>query len=196
MGQLGTSRLTARLRLEPIGRKHADELWRLYQDPVIAEWNAGSWSYDEAAAFGARCALGWEQDGVNKWMAYASGDGALVGRGGLSRLAKPRAVTQIAALTSETSWIDQRLEVGWAIRREFQGRGYATEIGREALGFARDTLGATVVIAFTEIHNHSSRAVMERLGMTYVGQIISEGLVERKDGVHDDAPFAVYSVTL
>jgi RimJ/RimL family protein N-acetyltransferase len=38
------------------------------------------------------------------------------------------------------------------------------EIGRAALAFAVNELGATEVVAFTEPHNRRSRAVMERLG--------------------------------
>jgi RimJ/RimL family protein N-acetyltransferase len=188
-------RLTDRLRLEPIGPQHAEDLWRLHQDPVVAEWNAGAWSHDEAAAFAASRTRGWEQDGVSKWMAYQRDDGALVGRGGLSRMAQADAATaQIEVLVAGTSWTDDRLEVGWALRHEFQGRGFATEIGREALAFAGGVLGATAVIAFTEIHNRASRAVMERLEMDYAGEVRHSGLIEGLDGLQQDAPFAVYVI--
>jgi RimJ/RimL family protein N-acetyltransferase len=49
------------------------------------------------------------------------------------------------------------------------------------------------VVAFTERHSQASRAVMERLGMKFAGEIRTEGLVEGRTGVHPDAPFAVYS---
>jgi RimJ/RimL family protein N-acetyltransferase len=188
-------RLTDRLRLEPVGPQHAEDLWRLHQDPVVAEWNAGAWSHDEAAAFAVSRARGWEQDGVSKWMAYQRDHGALVGRGGLSRMTRADAVTaQIEALVTGTSWADDRLEVGWALRRGFRGRGYATEIGREALAFANGVLDATVVIAFTEIHNRASRAVMERLEMDYAGEVLHGGLIEGLEGLQDNAPFAVYVI--
>jgi RimJ/RimL family protein N-acetyltransferase len=41
------------------------------------------------------------------------------------------------------------------------------------------------------VHNVRSRAVMDRLGMRYAGEIRSRGLAEGLDGVQDDAPFAV-----
>jgi RimJ/RimL family protein N-acetyltransferase len=74
------------------------------------------------------------------------------------------------------------------------GRGYATEIGRAGLALAVEELGAEVVVAFTERHNRRSRAVMERLGMRYVGEFADRGLIEGLDGVHDSAPFALYTV--
>jgi RimJ/RimL family protein N-acetyltransferase len=48
------------------------------------------------------------------------------------------------------------------------------------------------VVAFTEVHNGASRAVMERLGMRPAGIIRREGLVEGQAGLHPDAPFALY----
>ncbi len=40
-------------------------------------------------------------------------------------------------------------------------------------------------------HNTRSRAVMERIGMRYVGEIQSRGTVEGEDDLRKDAPFAV-----
>src|SRR5579875_608299 len=37
-------RLTDRLRLEPAGRWHAGDLWRLHQDPAVAPWYDGRWT--------------------------------------------------------------------------------------------------------------------------------------------------------
>ena len=48
------------------------------------------------------------------------------------------------------------------------------------------------VVSFTERHNIASRRVMERIGMTFAGQIRWRGLVEGQIDERDDAPFAVY----
>nr|NIS36511.1 GNAT family N-acetyltransferase [Actinomycetota bacterium]NIU71013.1 GNAT family N-acetyltransferase [Actinomycetota bacterium]NIW32959.1 GNAT family N-acetyltransferase [Actinomycetota bacterium]NIX25107.1 GNAT family N-acetyltransferase [Actinomycetota bacterium] len=52
------------------------------------------------------------------------------------------------------------------------------------LAFAFNELGADVVVAFTEPHNRRSRAVMERLGMRYLREI-----------VHQGGPFVLYATT-
>ena len=83
------------------------------------------------------------------------------------------------------------LEIGWALRREFWGRGYASEIGRPGLAFAFDVLGVQAVVSCTVPHNLRSRAVMERIGMRYAGEIRSRGMVHGMEGEQDDAPFAV-----
>jgi RimJ/RimL family protein N-acetyltransferase len=66
--------------------------------------------------------------------------------------------------------------------------------GRAGLAFAFETLAAEEVVAFTEVHNHASRAVMARLGMTQIGQIYRPGLLEGRTGIHNAAPFALYRI--
>lgn len=211
-------RMTERLRLVPIGGPaevlggHGADLERLHADPWVAEWYAETLSAEAAVARAGEVRAAWDRDGVNKWMAYertgggvAGGDlvggglvggelagGRLVGRGGLSRMGGDSAATrQIAALVGP-EWAADRLELGWALVESARGRGYATEIGAAGLEFAFDGLGAQAVVAYTERHNRASRAVMERLGMTFAGEITAEGLVEGTDGVQPAAPFAVH----
>ncbi|MFC5261813.1 GNAT family N-acetyltransferase [Kribbella qitaiheensis] len=200
------TRFTERLRLEPVTGPgevltgHAADLERLMSDPWVAEWYAETWSAEESVLRSAAMQAAWERDGVSKWMASESATGSLVGRGGLSRLEPDAEVTSsIGALLDSSlgkpagdAWRVDRLELGWALVGEARGRGYATEIGRAGLKFAFETLGAAAVIAFTERHNTASRAVMERLRMTFAGEITAEGLVEGLEGVQPEAPFAVY----
>jgi len=174
------SRLTDRLRLEPIDCDSTTVLFELHQDAGIAAWYGGRWSTEQARSFAAAMAAQWTENLVGKWVAYSRTDDSLVGRGGLSL------VTVLGR---------PRLEVGWAVRQHLWGRGYATEMGQAALEFAFNERGAEEVVAFTEVHNVSSRRVMERLGMTYVQQISWPGLVAGSSEVADDAPFALYRTT-
>lgn len=170
-------RLTQRLRLEPVGPHVAHDLWSLHQDPGIAAWYEGPWSHERAQRVAAEMADGWQRHGVGKWIAYDIGTGTLVGRGGPS-------ITDALG--------GAHAEIGWGVRRRFQRRGYATEIGAAAIRLVDDVLGVDEVIAFTEVHNRPSRAVMEGLDMSYRGEIRRPGLVEGVDGMVDDAPFALY----
>jgi RimJ/RimL family protein N-acetyltransferase len=174
---------TERLRLVPITTERAEDLWRLHQDPAIAEWypEEAEWSLDDARQRAASFEAGWRgPNGISKWLAYDNVDGRLIGRGGLSH------------------WLvdgHDGLEVGWAVKGEHQRRGYATEIGRAGLDVAFRSRHAPDVIAFTEVHNRASRAVMERLGMTYLRDITWRGYIEGRPGIHDEAPFALYRIT-
>ena len=87
------------------------------------------------------------------------------------------------------------MEIGWAFRQEAWGRGYATEIGRAGLDYAFSVPGIEQVVSFTEVHNARSRAVMERLVMRYVRQILRPGLIAGSSEIHKDAPFALYRIT-
>ena len=84
------------------------------------------------------------------------------------------------------------LEIGWALRRERWGQGFASEIGEAGLAYTFDVLGARAVVSCTVRHNQRSRAVMARIGMRYAGEIASRGTSEGEDVVRDDAAFAVY----
>jgi len=133
---LPTTTTTERLRLEPVRPEHAGDLWTLHQDPVVAQWFAGTWSPAEADHNADSMAAAWDRDGVSKWMAYEHATGALVGRGGLSRMTADAAVTDaIVAVLGDDGWRADRLELGWSLLSAHQGKGYATEIGRAGLGF-------------------------------------------------------------
>ena len=153
-------RLTERLRLEPVQRSHADDLWRLHRDEGVARWHGGPWSHEAAVRYADSCTQAWLVDGTSKWIAYRRDDDALVGRGGVTR-------TMVAGAL--------RLEVGWTLLEAWWGRGYATEIGRAGLALAFDELDADEVVAFTEPHNARSLAVMERLGMGDPREITHRG---------------------
>ena len=159
---------TERLRLSPIGPHLADELYRLHLDPGIARWY-GEWTRADAEIRAAEIGRGWQRDGVGKWLAHHRESGELLGRGGLS-------YQDVAGA--------RRLEIGWAVREEYWGSGYATEIGLAGLALARE-ISATEVVSFTEVHNARSRTVMERLGFTY-----------RHDFRHRGEPFALYALSL
>ncbi len=168
--------LTPRLVLTPVGPDDLDDLAVLYSDPLVAYWT-GPWTRAGVQAWAADMAARWAADGVGKWMARERSDGSLVGRGGFTRV----------DLEGETV-----LELGWAVRDARTGRGYATELARAAIAWAVEHQPDLPVVAFTEVHNAASRAVMERLGMRSAGIIRRNGLVEGRDGIYSDAPFALY----
>lgn len=59
------------------------------------------------------------------------------------------------------------VEIGWRLRREHWGNGYATEAAREALRYGFEQLGLEEIVSFTTVANTPSRRVMERIGMTH-----------------------------
>jgi RimJ/RimL family protein N-acetyltransferase len=201
-----TTVFTGRLRLEPVAPENADDLWLVHNDPDVAE-GYGGWkpSREEVRQQAESMSQAWRVHGVHKWVAYDRSTGELVGRGGLSRTPVDDDWGQIYSFLPAEPWVRERheiskpcavhanwLEIGWALRREFWGCGYASEIGTAGLEFAFEVLGMGAVVSCTVRHNARSRAVMERIGMHYAGEIRSRGNVEGLEGEYDDAPFWVY----
>lgn len=201
----GESRLTTRLRLAPVGPANASDLWLVHNDDEVWPWYSdGKPSLEEAEESAAFMGDSWRCHGVHKWIAYDRVTGEVVGRGGLSRTPVDDDWGQIYSFLPAEPWVRAAyqvrrpfiahanwVEIGWALRRKFWGRGYAAEIGRAGLAFAFDVLGVQAVVSCTVRHNVRSRAVMERIGMRYAGEIRSRGMVDGADGEQDDAPYAV-----
>jgi RimJ/RimL family protein N-acetyltransferase len=199
------SRLTRRLLLRPVGPENAEDLWLVQDDDGVWPWYGGEKpGMEQACQRAAFMGESWDLHGVHKWIAYDRVSGEVVGRGGLSRTPVDEDWGQLYPFLPAEPWVRAAheavrpfpahagwLEIGWALRRGFWGRGYASEIGRAGLEFAFSVLGARAVVSCTVRHNVRSRAVMERIGMGYAGEIRSRGVVEGVEGEQDDAPFAV-----
>lgn len=99
----------------------------------------------------------WHEDGVSHWAAVDLATSRLIGRIGLIR---------------HHDWpLDaDPIEVGWTLHRDYWGRGLATEGGRASLEIWRERLlDDQRLLSITVPGNMRSRAVMERLGLTYRG---------------------------
>ena len=144
---------------------------------------------------------------MHKWIAYDRQTDEVVGRGGLSRTPIDDDWGQLYPFLPNLPWVHEAhqsrrpfrahahwLEIGWALRRERWGQGYASEIGIAGLNYAFHTLDVHAVVSCTVRHNLRSRAVMERIGLRYAGEIHSRGTVEGEGDVRDDAPFAAYVI--
>lgn len=62
------------------------------------------------------------------------------------------------------------IEIGWRFKKEYWGKGYATEAAKACLQYGFTELSFSTVHAFTSIHNHPSEAVMKRIGMQKKGE--------------------------
>lgn len=59
------------------------------------------------------------------------------------------------------------IEVGYALVKDFRGRGLASEASEAFLVYGFEILNLREIVAVARPENRASRAVMERLGMTY-----------------------------
>lgn len=59
------------------------------------------------------------------------------------------------------------IEIGYALRKEFWGKGYAVEASEKFLEYGFEELNLAEIVAVTDPENKHSRGVMEKLGMRY-----------------------------
>ena len=92
----------------------------------------------------------WALRGHGQWALVEQATGRFVGRAGLHQPERPE-------------W--PGLEVGWTLRRDAWGFGYATEAGRAAIAYAFGVLGRDEVVSVIAPSNLRSQAVARRLGL-------------------------------
>ena len=128
--------------------------------PQVMEMVGGVKSAEEVVQDFARMAQGGEGDLPFVFVALKA-DSALIGKGGLVRIE-----TEIAP-----DALRDQVQIGWSLRADHWGHGYATEAARAflALGFERFEL--PVIYAQTSERNRGSWRVMERLGMARLAEL-------------------------
>jgi [ribosomal protein S5]-alanine N-acetyltransferase len=84
-----------------------------------------------------------------------------------------RATQQLvgAARIGIESFPHKRADIGYALRRDRWGEGFATEAARLLLGFGFDQLGMRRIWATSHPDNLASARVLEKIGMSYEGRI-------------------------
>ena len=87
------------------------------------------------------------------WLVERKSDNALLGFCGLKRVNSPGAP------------FPGEFEIGWRLREEAWGQGYAGEAAIASLDLAFGRYAAPHVVALTVENNRSSRKLMEKLGM-------------------------------
>jgi len=61
------------------------------------------------------------------------------------------------------------VEIGWRFKKQYWGKGYATEAAKACLNYGFDTLGFDKIYSFTATPNLKSENVMKRIGMIKTG---------------------------
>jgi RimJ/RimL family protein N-acetyltransferase len=83
----------------------------------------------------------------------------------LERKADGRVIGFTGIIRGRDAPIEGQLEIGWRLKSDCWGEGYATEAARAALDWAKANSPGEDVYAITAVTNTRSQAVMERLGM-------------------------------
>ena len=146
---------SARLRFEPMQEAHYDGLRQLNSDPLVMRFISGQpETPDDTHAVIARVKARWEALGYAWWSLIERDSGELIGAGCIQHLEHNTANPH---------------EIGWRLRPDRWGQGYAIEAAERMARFAFDDLGVLLLCAICDPANAASRRVMEKLGMAYRG---------------------------
>ena len=159
MSSVTTERLFGR-RPEP---GDLEDWVRIFTDPRVDEdlWPAELRTAEKVRAMLEGSIAHWERWEFGPWTVIERAGGKIVGRVGLEHT---------------TKFGHPEVELEWFIDPDAWGRGYATEMAEEAVRAAFTTLGLDTLISYTVHENAASRAVMEKLGMTYERDVENAGL--------------------
>ena len=147
---------SARLRFEPMAPAHYDGLRILNADPQVMRYISGQpETPEETRAAIARVGARWNTLGYSWWSLIERDTVELVGAGCIQHLGHDPANPH---------------EIGWRLRPDRWGRGYALEAAQRMARFAFEELKAPLLCAICDPANAPSRRVMEKLGMRFRGE--------------------------
>jgi len=142
-----TAVCTDRLLLRPVTVDDAHDLAAIYADPEVTRYVRG-FDLDGTRAQLERFAGEWVTRGIGVFAIVDGATGVFLGRAGVKY------------------WPEfDFTEVGWVLRRDVWGRGYATEAGRASLEYAFANSALEMVTAMVAKGNDASFAVARNLGM-------------------------------
>jgi RimJ/RimL family protein N-acetyltransferase len=157
---------TERLYLRPMTMHDADALFALHSEPEVREFMP-AFDRDQVIERLRRDDRDWSEHGHGLFALLASDDGRFLGRIGLKYWPQ----------FDET-------EVGWVLRREAWGHGYATEAARACAAWGFQQFAYPYLTAMIRSENAPSIRVAERLGMTPL-----------REDVLFDVPVVVHAVS-
>ncbi|HWR22431.1 MAG TPA: GNAT family N-acetyltransferase [Feifaniaceae bacterium] len=139
-----------RLRFRRMTEADFSDLCGLLQDAdVMYAWEHG-FSREEARGFMERTLARYATDGFGHFAAIEKETGAFTG-----------VIGPIIEVVEDVPYTG----LGYLLKKEYWGRGYATEGAKACMDYAFTVLGAETVIAEIRLENLPSRRVAERLGM-------------------------------
>ena len=130
------------------------EFARHLNTPAVTRHLGGVQTDEELAAAFERID-GYQRDcGHTFWAVERRSDGAFLGFCGLKVANVPGAA------------VEGEIEIGWRLREDAWGQGYAGEAAAAALEWGWANLGCAQIVSITIPANEPSWRLMERLGMT------------------------------
>ena len=145
---------TARLVLRPLGLGDAPDIYRYGRDAQATRFMVWETHRDIAAAetFAQRCARCWEAGPAFPWAITLGAGGELIG-------------------SIELHVHPPKADFGYILRREFWGRGFASEAARAVVNWAIAQPAIYRVWAVCNPDNVASARVLEKAGLRFEARL-------------------------
>jgi RimJ/RimL family protein N-acetyltransferase len=149
---------TERLVFRELTEEDLDDMAALLGDPVVMRYYPSPKNRAEAADWIAWNRRLYREVGHGLWRIALRGTDEFVGDCGLT----PQEIE---------GTVD--VEVGYHVRADLQGRGYATEAAAACRDFARESLRVSRLTAIIRPDNKPSQRVAEKIGLPFEREAIS-----------------------
>lgn len=160
--------VTQRLMLKPHTVADFADVAALWSDATVTAFVGGPTNEEDSWARLLRYAGSWALLGFGSWAVREAAGGEYVGGIGF-----------LDARRTGVAGFDGDPEIGWSLNARHQGKGYATEAVRAALGWGGGRFKRTVAMIHPD--NAASLAVARRCGFRQFG-----------DGSYKDAPTTLW----
>jgi [ribosomal protein S5]-alanine N-acetyltransferase len=142
---------TPRLRLREFVPQDVDTLLAVLGDPVAMQYYPAAFDRREVEEWIERNRSRYESDGYGLWAMLLKNSGELIGDCG--------------CFLRDVAGRDE-IEIGYHVRRDLWGNGYATEAAQACMQYAFTKLGVDCVISLIRPENVQSIRVAEKNGLT------------------------------
>lgn len=151
-----------RVRLRPFRAGDRDKLYELFSDPAVARyWSSPPWTDRSQADTWLAGALDFSNPTMLQWVTAERETDELIG-----------------TVTIFGLRVDQmRAEIGYSLRSEYWGRGFAREAVTRAIELGFDDLGLRRFEADVDPRNAASIGLLTRLGFTREGMLRERWIV-------------------
>jgi RimJ/RimL family protein N-acetyltransferase len=141
---------TERLLLRPFTLDDVDPIEAVLGDPVAMQFYPAPLTREGVEVWIRKSLARYEKDGCGLYAMVLKESDEVIGDCGC-----------VVQLVEERD----QLEIGYHVRRNLWGNGYATEAARACMDYAFDQLGAPRVISMIRPENLNSRRVAEKNGL-------------------------------
>lgn len=143
---------TARLKLVPLSARFNDDLYRLFNEPEVADWLflTGPPTRDQVAARTKLHEQIWAERGYGMFAVLEK--------------ASDRFVARVGAMTTPETG---RIEIAWSTTRDAWGQGYASEAAAASIAHTFTASALEALDCYLRPDNTASRRVAEKVGFGY-----------------------------